>query len=178
LRKIEIGPGENSLGSDWEAMDMVPRPHVQIVHDIRELPYPIPDSVYDLVYMSHILEHIPWFQTIDCLQEIRRILKPGGVLEVWVPDLRKLVLAYLDPRLVPFDGWYKFNSERDPVKWFNGRLFTYGPGEENWHRAAFDREYLIRCMERAGYVAPQDLKKPRGYDHGWINLGIVASKPL
>ena len=30
MRKLEIGPGVNSLGSDWDAMDMVDRPHVTI----------------------------------------------------------------------------------------------------------------------------------------------------
>ena len=171
MRKLEIGPGVNSLGADWDAMDMIDRPHVNILHDARELPLPIEDNSYDLVYMSHFLEHIPWTQTNSFLQEIHRIVKPGGSVEIWVPDLEKLVQAYLNPKLNKNDGWYKYNEEKDPVKWFNGRLFTYGPGEENFHRAAFDRSYLERCLVNAGFT-PSKLEKPRGYDHGWINLGV------
>jgi len=171
---LEIGPGISSLGKEWDSMDMVQRPHVNIKHDIRSFPYPIESGRYDLVYMSHILEHIPWFQTEECLKEVKRILKVGGTLEIWVPDLRKLVEAYLNPTLNANDGWYKFNPEKDPVKWFNGRLFTYGPDEENWHRAAFDREYLKRCLVKAGFQEIFDLNKPRGHDHGWINLGVAA----
>ena len=174
MKKLEIGPGRKSLGPDWDAMDMIDRPHVNIVHDIREYPYPIADDTYDIIYMSHILEHIPWFQTQDCLVELKRILKPDGVLEIWVPDLEKLVQAYLNPELNKKDGWYKFNEERDPVKWFNGRLFTYGPGEENWHRAAFDRPYLRRCLNKAGFTRLADITQCRGDSHGWINLGMSA----
>lgn len=176
MRKLEIGPGVNSLGRDWDAMDMLDRPHVTIKHDARIFPYPVPEKTFELVYMSHVLEHIPWFQTKNCLQEVLRILAPGGTLEIWVPDLKKLVEGYLNPSLICNDGWYKFNEEKDPVKWFNGRLFTYGPGEENWHRAAFDREYLERCLLSAGFVEVSPLKTPRGYDHGWINLGVSAKK--
>lgn len=174
--KLEIGPGEQSLGPDWHAMDMVKRPHVQIVHDARKFPFPIKENSFHIVYMSHILEHIPWFQTVDFLKEVKRILAPGGVAEIWVPDLKKLVEAYLNPELVKNDGWYRFNPEQNPTKWFNGRLFTYGPGEENWHRAAFDAEYLEHNLKEAGFKNIQPLEKPRGYDHGWINLGMSGTK--
>lgn len=171
---LEIGPGENSLGKDWDAMDMVYRPHVNIQHDARKFPYPIPNRTYSIVYMSHILEHIPWFQTKECLTEVKRILRPGGTIEIWVPDLAKLIEGFLNPSLIEKDGWYKHNPNKDPTIWLNGRLFTYGPGEENWHRAAFTREYLTQCLAEAGFVDMFPLEKPRGYDHGWINLGVGA----
>lgn len=174
MQKLEIGPGEHPLGKDWDTLDCKGSP--TYLHDLRLLPLPISSDTYDLVYMSHVLEHIPWFQTINLLREIRRIIKPGGRVEIWVPDLRKLVDAYLNPELVHADGWYKYNPEKDPIKWLNGRLFTYGPGEENWHRAVFDSEYLARCLWKAGFAFPKLLEKPRGYDHGWINLGMWARK--
>lgn len=176
IKKLEIGPGTTSLGSDWHSMDMISRPHVNIQHDIRNLPLPILSESYDLVYMSHILEHIPWFQTVEVLIEIKRILKKNGRIEIWVPDLKKLVEAYLNPALVENDGWYRYNPEKHPTKWFNGRLFTYGPEEENWHRAAFDAEFLKYNLQEAGFKNISLLNKPRGYDHGWINLGMSASK--
>ena len=61
---LEIGPGENSLGKDWDAMDMVYRPHVNIQHDARKFPYPIPNRTYSIVYMSHILEHIRYIKPV------------------------------------------------------------------------------------------------------------------
>ena len=172
MRALEIGPGLNPVDKDWETMDMVGTP--THLHDVRKLPLPLETGKYDLVYMSHILEHVPWFQTVDFLKEILRSLKHGGTVEVWVPDLRYLVRCYMENKIG--DSWLKFNKEKDPVTWFNGRLFTYGPGEENWHRAAFDQPYLIKQLKRAGFRHCTNLKKPRGYDHGKINLGIAAVK--
>jgi ubiquinone/menaquinone biosynthesis C-methylase UbiE len=177
MRVLEIGPGEKPVDPSWDTMDMIQRPGLNhTIHDVRNLPLPVPDESYGLVYMSHILEHIPWTQTVDALREIRRILIPGGSVEIWVPDLAKLVDAYIKGNTGGCN-WRKFNKEDDPVTWFNGRVFTYGPGEENWHRALFDAQYLKRQLRRAGFVgAINRLRKPRGYDHGWINLGMVAYK--
>jgi len=169
---LEIGPGGHPVDTSWDTLDMIGSPTFK--HDLRLLPLPIKTGEYDLVYMSHILEHIPWFQTVDVLREICRILRVGGVVEIWVPDLEKLVASYLSGTCG--DRWSRYNEERDPVKWFNGRMFTYGPGEENWHRAAFDTAYLGRCLRAAGFRQVDLLSKPRGYDHGWINLGVAAVK--
>jgi len=172
MKALEIGPGRHPVHRAWDTMDMVGSP--TILHDLRMLPLPVASGSYDLVYMSHILEHIPWFQTVDVLKEIHRILKHSGTVEIWVPDLRYLIQCYLKNKIG--DRWLKFNKEKDPVTWLNGRLFTYGPGEENWHRAAFDKPYLVRRLKQAGFRHCQNLKKPRGYDHGPINLGVAAVK--
>ena len=175
---LEIGNEKTGgrLGSDWKTMDLIPGPDVDITHDLTDLPLPFNDNEFTIVYMSHILEHIAWTKTAPVLKELYRIIKPGGQLEVWVPDLEKLAKAYINPSLIKNDGWYKFNPDKDPTRWFNGRLFTYGPGDENFHRAAFDERYLTKCFSQSGFVAMNRMKKPRGYDHGWINLGIVGFK--
>ena len=48
-----------------------------------------------MVYSSHFLEHIPRDQVAPFLQECWRILKPGGVLRIVVPDLENLCRIYL-----------------------------------------------------------------------------------
>lgn len=176
MRKLEIGPGNKGrINKTWETMDIVKKPFVDIVHDASVIPYPIKSNIYDLVYMSHILEHIPWFKTIKTLKEVYRIIKNGGIVEIWVPDFAKIIKAYINPRLMHKDGWYKYNPEKDIMKWINGRIFTYGP-EPNWHKTVFDRSYLSKCIKKAGFNSIKNIKKPRGYDHGWINLGMSARK--
>lgn len=174
---LEIGPGKRKIGGSWVTMDCIMRPGVvDVVHDIRETPLPFKDDKFEIVYLSHVLEHVEWTRTQDVLKELLRILKPNGVVEIWVPDLKKLVAGYLDPSLIKNDGWYRFNEEKNPTTWFNGRLFTYGPGEENFHRAAFDAEHLRMHLEKAGFKDIQPLSKPRAADHGWINLGMCGFK--
>ena len=171
---LEIGPGPYPVDKDWFIIDMIARPHVDLVHDVRILPIPIPSNHFDLVYASHVLEHIPWFQIVDFLKELHRSLKTGGEIEIWVPDFEKLAKAYLQNKIL--DQWYKFNPEKDPMVWLNGRIFTYGPEEENWHRAVFDDKYLRKCLKQAGFRHTTRLSKPRGQNHGPINLGIAAVK--
>jgi predicted SAM-dependent methyltransferase len=176
--KLEIGSEKvkSKLGLDWKTMDIIASKDVDIVHDITKLPLPLDSDSCEIIYMSHVLEHIPWTQTSKLLRDLYRCLKKGGSLEVWVPDLEKLAKAYLNPSLIKNDGWYKYNPDKDPTRWFNGRLFTYGPGMENFHRAAFDTRYLTKCLTEAGFTQTEKLKKPRGYDHGWINLGMKGVK--
>ena len=39
---------------------------------------PLKQEIADLVYSSHFLEHIPYTKVTDFLNEILRIIKPGG----------------------------------------------------------------------------------------------------
>lgn len=59
---------------------------------------PLADGTADLVYSSHFLEHIPLEQVGPFLQECLRILKPGGVLRLVLPDLENLCRIYLHHR--------------------------------------------------------------------------------
>lgn len=44
---------------------------------------PIPDETYDIVLANHIMEHLSNFW--GCFNELSRVLKTGGTLEIWVP---------------------------------------------------------------------------------------------
>ena len=65
-----------------------------IVHDLRK-GIPAPDDSVDAVYHSHVLEHIDREIAPVFLRECLRVLRPGGVLRVVVPDLEKSAEDYL-----------------------------------------------------------------------------------
>lgn len=186
-RWLEIGPGAKRLPG-FETLNIVPGIGVDYVHDAaRDLPFE--DGTFDLIYASHILEHVPWFQTLATLQEWVRVLKVGGAVEVWVPDGLKICETLLrfeqeGVNGIEQDNWYKFNPERDVCKWAAGRLFTYGDGSgctnhPNWHRGVFTPRYLKELFVQAGLteVAQMTRAQVRGADHGWINLGMRGVKP-
>ncbi len=167
-RKLEIGPGDNPVGTErWEFIGF------EAQWGYKSLPYP--DATFDEVYASHVLEHVPWTHTNDALAEAHRILKPKGLLELWVPNFAYIVQCYLDQ--APGDKWRRYNPEGDFMRWVNGRIFTYGPDESNWHHACFDPEYLRACVEKAGFNCVEIIgRRKRGAPHGEIDLGVKAIK--
>jgi len=57
---------------------------------------PFPDEAIDVVYHSHVLEHFPKRFTPIFLKDCHRVLKPGGIIRVIVPDLERIMRTYID----------------------------------------------------------------------------------
>lgn len=57
--------------------------------------FPFPDATFDLVYSSHVLEHFTPSEGAFLLRESRRVLRPGGVVRIVVPDLERACREYL-----------------------------------------------------------------------------------
>ncbi|MBE0596945.1 MAG: methyltransferase domain-containing protein [Desulfuromonadales bacterium] len=181
-RRLDIGPGEGRLPG-FETLNIAGGRNIDYVLDATQ-PLPFPDGTFVEVFSSHVLEHLPWYSTERILQEWVRILKPGGQLQIWVPDALKICSTILEAEEdlldTPPDGWRKLNPDDDPYLWAAGRLF-YGVNHHypSWHRALFTPKFLQRLLRRVGLVDVRRLaaEEVRGADHGWINLGVGGAKP-
>jgi SAM-dependent methyltransferase len=186
-RQLEIGPGWQSIAG-FETLGVVAKPALDYLLDAGR-PLPFRAGTFDLIYASHVIEHIPWYQVQPVLTEWVRTLKSGGILELWTPNGLAISDAFVRAENglsndIERDGWYKFNDEKDPCVWANGRVFSYGEGDgnktsPNWHMSLFSPRYLNVLMSRAGlvHIEPLGSGEIRGYDHGWINLGMRGKKP-
>jgi SAM-dependent methyltransferase len=103
---------------------------------VMALPYP--DGHFDKVILSEVLEHVP--DDLSALLEVRRVVRPGGVIAITVPY-----------RNYPF-LW-------DPINWTLER-FGRPPIREGllggiWtnHLRLYERAELIELVERAGLIA-------------------------
>ena len=56
--------------------------------------FPFEDACAEAVFASHLLEHLPLDVAANCFREIYRVLKPGGVVRLGVPDLDLLVRRF------------------------------------------------------------------------------------
>ncbi|MGL5836458.1 MAG: class I SAM-dependent methyltransferase [Waterburya sp.] len=56
---------------------------------------PFADNTFELVYHSHVLEHFSQAAAKSFIQECFRVLRPGGILRVVVPDLEQIARYYL-----------------------------------------------------------------------------------
>ena len=80
---------------EWEVFDLIAGPHVDHVGNPQSLKR-FEDNTFEEIYASHVLEHISYRKPLmDCLKEWRRVLKPGGVLHVAVPDMWALCQLFL-----------------------------------------------------------------------------------
>ena len=79
---------------EWTNIDLVAATPDVRAYDLRRgLPYE--DDSFDGVYHSHVLEHLSPDAARGMLTECRRVLRPGGVLRVVVPDLEGIAREYL-----------------------------------------------------------------------------------
>ena len=56
---------------------------------------PFENEIFEVVYHSHLLEHLDRERVRPFLLECRRVLRPGGILRIVVPDLERIVTSYL-----------------------------------------------------------------------------------
>ena len=121
-------------------IDLADYPHIDHRHDIRSLPMIHNDTV-DLIYVCHALEYVDRVEVIDVLHEWRRVLRPGGVLRLAVPDFEALVRVY---------------QQHGDLSLIHGPLYGRWPittpsGEQCfYHRTVYDFEALRRVLESAG----------------------------
>ena len=86
-------PGLKSLlarfGVSYPNLDNV------LIHDLRHgIPFAAESA--DVVYHSHLIEHIDYEHVNPFLQEIRRVLKIGGIQRLVLPDLEHHILQIQD----------------------------------------------------------------------------------
>jgi predicted SAM-dependent methyltransferase len=94
-RYLNLGSGPRGLDDvHWVNVDGFPDKNVHFLIDIsRALPFP--DGSFDGVFCEHVLEHFSLDDGLKISREIKRILRPGGVLRVIVPDAEYVVRMYL-----------------------------------------------------------------------------------
>ena len=94
MKYLNLGCG-NHYHPDWLNIDLVSTGPGVMAHDLSK-GIPLPAASCDVVYHSHVLEHIPPAQAPGFMRECARVLKPGGILRVAVPDLETICRLYLE----------------------------------------------------------------------------------
>ncbi|MGA1840855.1 MAG: class I SAM-dependent methyltransferase [bacterium] len=79
---------------DWTNIDIVSYGPAVIAYDLRHgIPYS--NCTFNIVYHSHLLEHLKKHEALDFLKECFRVLKPNGIIRVVVPNLEEITGIYL-----------------------------------------------------------------------------------
>jgi SAM-dependent methyltransferase len=133
----------------WINSDLVAGPGVDLPGDIRD-GLPLPDGSCDYIAAIHSLQDLAFVDLDRALGELLRVLKPGGVLRLGLPDLDRAIAAYLRG-----DGAYFHVPDRDcagvggklcvQITWYGSvrTPFTYEFARELLLRNGF--RSVIRC---------------------------------
>lgn len=92
-KKINIGISDWKK-QGWDSIDHNDARLFSLPYQIWRMPYP--DETYEIVFCSHVIEHISHFKIEQAICEINRIMTKNGVLRLLTPDLRKLAKAYVE----------------------------------------------------------------------------------
>jgi SAM-dependent methyltransferase len=79
----------------WLNCDLQDLPGVNLRCDLRR-GIPLRSDCADCIAAIHVLQDLDYCAFVPALRELRRVLKPGGMLRLALPDLDKALHAYIN----------------------------------------------------------------------------------
>lgn len=124
--RLDIGCGA-SKQPNFVGIDIRPLPGVDIVHDLEDVPWPLPDECVLVAVCSHVVEHINphKFGFVNFMNELWRVMKPDGEIAIACPHgssqgflqdpthvnpINETTFAYFDPTHP--SGLYRFYTPK------------------------------------------------------------------
>jgi len=150
--RVDVGCGQRENGAI--KVDVVPyfRPH--LMGSVTELPFA--ENSVDEVICHHVLEHIPREFLIKAMNEMHRILKPGGLVDIEVPVF-PFWQAIADPTHVSFFVPQTFD------------YFCINPARDKGNSARYEFEVGERVGHMKLYgIEPWEMKELLRLDAGYI----------
>lgn len=170
--RLNLGARDKAIPG-FLSVDCDSHPGVDVVADVSNLSQ-FKDASVAEIYASHILEHFPHVKTAAVLGEWARVLCPGGILYVAVPDFERVVELYSIARVL--SDWaqdYISGGQEYPTA---------------YHYAIFDAARLRTLLTSAGFSevsrveyfpvghASDCSRQVSNYDFKPVSLNLVAVK--
>lgn len=160
IRRLNWACGPSPVPG-WVNSDRLAAPGIELPCDIRD-GLGVRDGTFAYAVSIHGLQDLPYLDVLPVLRELRRVLCPGGVLRLALPDLDRSIQAYLrgdrgyfyipddevrrpGAKLVVQTVWY--GSTRTP--------FTWDLIDELCEKAGYAR--VVRCAYRRTASAHPDI---------------------
>jgi predicted SAM-dependent methyltransferase len=147
--KLNIGCGtdykEGWINIDNNSDDNIEK--LDLNWDLRN-PLPFEDNSVDFIFNEHFFEHLTVEEAQPIMKDLKRVLKPGGVMRIAMPDLEGVVNNYLH---VPLDKdpvikEFGLDFVKTKAEWMNISFRDWG------HKWLYDWEELERRLKEAGFT--------------------------
>lgn len=104
--------------------------------------FPFRDGAFERVYLGHILEHVPWLDVPPLLDEVRRVLEPGGEVLATGPDVYRAIKRWHDD----LEPWWLVE---DVLEGMDKMDATWPEAVHKWNCYEFR---LVTILERTSFV--------------------------
>lgn len=135
--KLHLGCGKRYLAG-YTHVDLADFPHIDVRTRVDKLPFD--NESAEIVYASHVLEYFDRVEVVDVLKEWSRVLKPGGIIRLAVPDFEGLLQVY--------NRYHDLNKIIGPLY---GRWPVPGTDMTVYHKTVYDYESLRTVLMQAGF---------------------------
>lgn len=154
---LNVGAGTHNAPSPWVNVDVTEQPdvHPDVIVEPGE-PLPWGDNTVERIFAGHVLEHMPWPDTLGYLLDLRRVLQPGGELLVVGPDVLRCIERYkhgLEP-------WEMIHSVLEYHDRNTGFETSDWPNARHWWNCWETR--VLEVVEQAGFVDVTPIPPPDG----------------
>ena len=166
MRVLHLVCGQKKV-SGAIGVDLNPRSHADVLCDLDRFPYPFADSVFDRVLCENVLERLE--NLIRVMEEIHRIEKLGGRIQVYVPYFSS-IFFYRDPTHKHFFSAHTFDYfiKGTPVHQFHYSDVEFKllkvefppPEDAGWLKRAFFRlinRHIDFYEKRLTFILPRHL---------------------
>lgn len=124
---------DNQMGTGTAMLDRFRSAGVEaVVHDLRAPGLPFEDESFDIVTFYDVIEHLPTSPR-PVLEEMWRVLRPGGRLVVTTPNLVHLLarLKLLVGRTIhfPIETWYDADPYFGHIREYTAQELVYMVGQ-------------------------------------------------
>lgn len=172
---LEVGAGDKAGINGWITLDITKR--CDIYWDLR-LGLPFPNESVSQIYSSHFMEHLSFREGQEFLDECLRVLVPGGLFSICVPDAKLYIEAYIHGDTLESNQAFRYKPA------YNGTTsidyVNYIAYMDGHHNYMFDLENLFHILEEKGF----ENVRPRKYDptldlqeRDYVSIYAQAEKP-
>jgi len=175
--RLHLGCGPK-IKNGWINIDLSSQADITL--DMRE-PLPFLANSCAIIYSEHFLEHIDYpEQTQLFLKECYRVLEPGGLFSVGVPDTEWPLAEYAG---LSTEGYFHIAKERWHPAWCQTEMehinYHFRQGDE--HRFAYDTKTLAQVLTSVGFQQVHRREFDAELDSAERKLGTLyvnAFKPI